>query len=120
VQNYQPVPISGYHDRRRATGALDTIPQITPELFPTDVRLRANGICHTFGRAATIVSPFIVLWLSQGYGTAGVLALMVSLLAVQIVAVWGWGVEPRQRSLEELDSAIPLSAGAEIMKATHR
>jgi MFS family permease len=23
-----------------------------PELFPTDVRLRANGICHTFGRAA--------------------------------------------------------------------
>jgi hypothetical protein len=27
----------------------------TPELFPTDVRLRANGI------AATIVSPFIVL-----------------------------------------------------------
>jgi putative MFS transporter len=92
----------------------------TPELFPTDVRLRANGICHTFGRAATIVSPFIVLWLSQGYGTAGVIALMVSLLAVQIVAVWGWGVEPRQRSLEELDSAIPLSAGAEIMKATHR
>jgi putative MFS transporter len=92
----------------------------TPELFPTEVRLRANGICHTFGRAATIVSPFIVLWLSQGYGMAGVLALMVSLLAVQIVAVWGWGVEPRQRSLEELDSATPLGAGAEVMKATHR
>src|ERR1700704_2340238 len=92
----------------------------TPELFPTEVRLRANGICHTFGRAATIVSPFIVLWLSQTYGVSGVLALMVGLLVVQIVAVWGWGVEPRQRSLEELDSAIPLSAGAEIMKATHR
>jgi putative MFS transporter len=83
-----------------------------PELFPTDVRLRANGICHTFGRAATIVSPFIVLWLSQGYGIAGVLALMVALLAVQIVAVWGWGVEPRQCSLEQLDSVTPLNAGA--------
>src|SRR5262245_20215760 len=71
----------------------------TPELFPTEVRLRANGICHTFGRAATIVSPFVVLWLSQTYGIAGVLALMVGLLSVQIVAVWGWGVEPRQRSL---------------------
>ena len=46
----------------------------TPELFPTDVRLRANGICHTFGRAATIVSPFVVLWLSQNYGIAGVLS----------------------------------------------
>jgi putative MFS transporter len=79
----------------------------TPELFPTEVRLRANGICNTVGRAATIVSPFIVLWLSQGYGIAGVLALMVVLLAVQIIVVWGWGVESCQRSLEELDSAKP-------------
>jgi putative MFS transporter len=84
----------------------------TPELFPTDVRLRANGICHTFGRAATIVSPFIVLWLSQSYGIAGVLALMVALLAIQIIAVWGWGVEPRQRPLEQLDTALPLNIGA--------
>jgi putative MFS transporter len=77
----------------------------TPELFPTEVRLRANGICNTVGRAATIVSPFIVLWLSQNYGIAGVLAFMIALLAVQIVVVWGWGVESRQRSLEDLDSA---------------
>src|SRR5262249_16468534 len=84
----------------------------TPELFPTDVRLRANGICHTFGRAATIVSPFIVLWLSQHYGISGVLALMVALLLVQIVAVWGWGVEPRQRPLEELDMMNPIKIGA--------
>jgi putative MFS transporter len=84
----------------------------TPELFPTDVRLRANGICHTFGRAATIVSPFIVLWLSQTYGITGVLGLMIVLLAVQIVAVWGWGVEPRQRSLEQLDSVRSFNVGA--------
>jgi MFS transporter, putative metabolite:H+ symporter len=81
-----------------------------PELFPTDVRLRANGICHTFGRAATIVSPFIVLWLSQSYGVAGVLGLMVALLAIQIVAVWVWGIEPRQRSLEHLDLVINVGA----------
>jgi putative MFS transporter len=80
----------------------------TPELFPTEVRLRANGICHTFGRAATIVSPFVVLYLSQTYGVAGVIALMVALLIVQIVAVWGWGIEPRQRSLEQLHSPAPL------------
>ncbi len=84
----------------------------TPELFPTAIRLRANGLCHTFGRAATIVSPFIVLWLSQTYGIAGVLALMIALLVVQIIAVWGWGVEPRQRSLENLDAARPLNMGA--------
>jgi MFS transporter, putative metabolite:H+ symporter len=79
----------------------------TPELFPTEVRLRANGICNTVGRAATIVSPFIVLRLSQSYGVAGVLALMVVLLAVQIIVVWGWGVESCQRSLEALDSTKP-------------
>ena len=32
----------------------------TPELFPTEIRLRANGICNTLGRGATVVSPFIV------------------------------------------------------------
>jgi MFS transporter, putative metabolite:H+ symporter len=84
----------------------------TPELFPTDVRLRANGICHTFGRAATIVSPFAVLWLSQKYGIGGVLSLMIALLALQILAVWRWGVEPRQRPLEEMELTQPLKLGA--------
>jgi putative MFS transporter len=75
----------------------------TPELFPTEVRLRANGICNTFGRAATIVSPFIVIGLFQGYGIVGVLALMALLLLIQIVAVWGWGVEPRAKPLEVME-----------------
>jgi putative MFS transporter len=77
----------------------------TPELFPTEVRLRANGICNTFGRAATIVSPFIVIGLFQSYGIIGVLALMALLLVIQIVAVWGWGVEPRAKPLEVLELA---------------
>jgi putative MFS transporter len=75
----------------------------TPELFPTEVRLRANGICNTLGRAATIVSPFIVIGLFQSYGIVGVLALMALLLLIQIVAVWGWGVEPRAKPLELLE-----------------
>ena len=32
-----------------------------PELFPTEVRLRASGICNTLGRGATIITPFIVV-----------------------------------------------------------
>ena len=80
----------------------------TPELFPTEVRLRANGICNTFGRAATIVSPFIVIALFQTYGIVGVLALMALLLVIQIIAVWGWGVEPRAKPLEVLE--LPSAA----------
>jgi putative MFS transporter len=73
----------------------------TPELFPTEVRLRANGICNMFGRLATVFSPFAVGHLMQTYQLPGVVGLMIVLLLVQIAAVWMWGVEPRQRALED-------------------
>ncbi|WP_213773562.1 MFS transporter [Bradyrhizobium sp. dw_78] len=73
-----------------------------PELFPTEVRLRASGIVNTLGRGATIVTPFMVVTLFEAHGVAGVMALMIGLLVVQIVAVWAFGIEPRHRSLEEL------------------
>jgi MFS transporter, putative metabolite:H+ symporter len=73
-----------------------------PELFPTEVRLRASGIVNTLGRGATIVTPFLVVMLFEARGVAGVMALMVGLLIVQIVTVWALGIEPRHRSLEEL------------------
>jgi putative MFS transporter len=73
-----------------------------PELFPTEVRLRASGIVNTLGRGATIVTPFLVVMLFEARGVAGVMALMVGLLVVQIITVWALGIEPRHRSLEEL------------------
>jgi MFS transporter, putative metabolite:H+ symporter len=75
----------------------------TPELFPTEIRLRANGICNTLGRGATVISPFVVGYLMVNYGLPGVIGLMIGLLVVQIVAVYFWGVEPARRSLEGLD-----------------
>jgi putative MFS transporter len=77
----------------------------TPELFPTEIRLRANGICNTLGRGATVVSPFIVGELMQTYQLPGVVWLMIALVLVQIVVVWAWGVEPRNRGLEEVAAA---------------
>ena len=74
----------------------------TPELFPTEIRLRANGICNTLGRGATVVSPFIVGALMASYQLPGVVWLMIGLVVVQIVVVWAWGVEPRNRGLEEV------------------
>lgn len=83
-----------------------------PELFPTEVRLRASGIVNTVGRGATIVTPFIVVALFKAHGVGGVMALMIGLLVVQIVAVWAFGIEPRHRSLEELkgEEASPALA----------
>lgn len=74
----------------------------TPELFPTEIRLRANGICNTLGRGATVVSPFIVGALMANSGLPGVIWLMIGLVVVQIAVVWAWGVEPRNRALEEI------------------
>jgi MFS transporter, putative metabolite:H+ symporter len=74
----------------------------TPELFPTEIRLRANGICNMFGRGATVVSPFIVGALMGSSGLPGVVWLMIGLVLVQILVVWAWGVEPRNRGLEDV------------------
>jgi putative MFS transporter len=81
-----------------------------PELFPTEVRLRASGICNTFGRGATILTPFLVVALFKSYGVGGVLSLMVGLLFIQIFVVWIFGIEPKKRRLEELESQTPISS----------
>jgi MFS transporter, putative metabolite:H+ symporter len=82
----------------------------TAELFPTEVRLRANGICNMFGRGTTIITPHIIVPLFLAYGVAGVLVFMIGLLIIQIVVVWGWGIEPAKRGLEELEQGRAVSS----------
>lgn len=77
------------------------------ELFPTPIRMRGSGISNTFGRAATVVTPFIVVALFKSYGVGGVLAFMIALLIVQIAVVATLGFEPKRRSLEALGSDSP-------------
>ncbi len=73
-----------------------------PELFPTDVRMRAVGLCNTLGRTATIFTPFLVVFLFRARGVAGVVSLMIGLLLVQILVVHFFGIEPKMRRLEEI------------------
>jgi MFS transporter, putative metabolite:H+ symporter len=75
-----------------------------PELFPTDVRMRAAGICNTAGRGATMITPFFVVTLLRAYGIGGVLAMIIVLVLVQIVVVLLYGVEPKKRRLEEIEA----------------
>ncbi len=80
-----------------------------PELFPTELRLRAAGICNTFGRGATIVTPFIVIYLFDAHGVAGVTVIMEVLLAVLALVLVIFGVEPAKRSLEEITSVAVIA-----------
>jgi putative MFS transporter len=77
-----------------------------PELFPTEVRMRASGICNTFGRGATILTPFIVVALFRAYEVTGVLGFLIGLLIVQIFVVLRFGVEPKKRRLEDIDNTL--------------
>src|SRR3984885_2510349 len=67
-----------------------------PELFPTEVRMRAAGICNTFGRGATILTPFLVVALFKAYRVTGVVGFLIALLIAQIFIVIKFGVEPRK------------------------
>ncbi len=78
-----------------------------PELFPTEVRLRAAGICNMFGRGGTIVTPFIVVSLFDTGGVQAVTTMMIGLLAALAVVVVVLGIEPRRVSLEQMNTAAP-------------
>src|ERR1700693_3996753 len=80
-----------------------------PELFPTEVRLRASGICNTFGRGAIIFTPFIVVALFSSHGVGGVLVFMIGLLIVEILVVLTLGVEPKKRRLEEIETEAAVT-----------
>ncbi|HZB90946.1 MAG TPA: MFS transporter [Stellaceae bacterium] len=88
----------------------------TAELFPTGVRLRANGLCNFFGRGFTVVTPFLVVALLRGYGVPGVLGLMIGFLVIQIAVVALWGVEPARRGLEDLEREAGTTGAREPVR----
>ena len=44
------------------------------------------------------------------YKLPGVIWLMIGLVVIQIVVVWAWGVEPRNRALEDVAARQGLIA----------
>jgi putative MFS transporter len=76
-----------------------------PELFPTEVRLRAAGICNTFGRGATIFTPFMVISLFDQHGIGGVTTAMIAVLGVLAAVVVIFGKESRERRGKQV--AVP-------------
>jgi MFS transporter, putative metabolite:H+ symporter len=76
-----------------------------PELFPTEYRLRGTGVASTAGRVAGIFIPQAVVWLYASGGIVPVLVMLVGALLLQAVCVGLFGIETRNRSLEELRPA---------------
>lgn len=87
-----------------------------PELFPTEVRLRASGTTNMVGRAAAVIVPPLVVTLFTRSGVGGVLGFMIALLVIQIITVAVLGIEPKARRLEELD--VPVAGSETIAPQT--
>jgi putative MFS transporter len=73
-----------------------------PELFPTESRMRGNGVSGAVGRVAGIVAPQVVVLVYAGGGIEAVLYVVVAALLVQVVVLALLGIETNQRSLEDI------------------
>ena len=73
-----------------------------PELFPTEVRMRGAGVVNTVGRIVSIATPYAVVALFEAWGIAGVVLTLSAILLLMALTVAFFGIETRQRSLEDL------------------
>jgi MFS transporter, putative metabolite:H+ symporter len=92
-----------------------------PELFPTELRLRATGICNAVGRFAAALMPFVVVPLFNNFGIIGVTTLLGIILTLQAIIVALFGIETNKRPLEALvpevaDMDVILPVAAETRK----
>jgi len=80
-----------------------------PELFPTEYRLRGNGIGQVAGRMTSMLSPYATLPLFTHFGVIGVTGTLAALFVIVGTSVAIFGIETRQRSLEAIGSTDPAT-----------
>lgn len=79
------------------------------ELFPTALRLRGGGFANSCGRFASILMPYAIVALFDGFGMPGVVGIVVVVQAVLVASVALLPIDMRQSSLEEAEqSAKPV------------
>ncbi|HEY0181903.1 MAG TPA: MFS transporter, partial [Rhodopila sp.] len=85
----------------------------SPELFPTEYRLRGNGLAQMVGRTAVVLSPYVVVALFHGYGIVGVTGWIAGIYLTLALALLLFGIETNQRSLEALDPKVTGSGSVQ-------
>lgn len=75
----------------------------TAELYPTRMRAWGSAAGSAFNRFASIVSPIVVSQiLAAGGGVSLVFGCLLLVAVLGLVVLIGWGVETRNRTLEQL------------------
>lgn len=88
--------------------ALLSISVYMGEVFPTEVRVRGTGFASAMGRVVAIATPAIVASLLQSSGVASVYLFVGALLVIFAVVIGVFGVETRNKSLEEINDEVVL------------
>jgi putative MFS transporter len=73
-----------------------------PEMFPTSVRMAGSSLANAFGRAGTIVSPYLIAFLFQHGGQYAVFWTSFAMYIVMALAILLLGLETKKKSLEEI------------------
>lgn len=77
-----------------------------PELFPTSIRMMGASVANSFGRAGTIVSPFMIAWLFNWGGKEAVFMLSFMMYIAIAVSAALLGRETSSKSLESIEREI--------------
>ncbi len=74
-----------------------------PEMFPTNVRLRATGFVNVVGRVCLIISPFWAAYILEKFNsTYYVYFTVVVIFIIAAISVIIWGPETRKKTIEEI------------------
>lgn len=71
-----------------------------PELFPTRLRMRGNGVAQAVGRLFTIFTPYAVAWLLNHQGMISIFIMIGIFLAIVAMLTIVWGPETKQKILK--------------------
>ncbi|WP_051663063.1 MFS transporter [Alicyclobacillus macrosporangiidus] len=83
-----------------------------PEMFPTSVRMAGSSLANAFGRAGTIVSPYMIAYLFQRGGQYAVFWTSFAMYLVMAACILWLGLETKKKSLEEIEQEERGGIGA--------
>lgn len=88
-------------------GAWGVIYTYTPEQYPTAIRALGSGWAAGFGRIGGMLAPMLVgVMLANAMDMSSIFLMFASVLIIVSAIVIGLGKESKQKTLEELETAL--------------
>jgi putative MFS transporter len=72
------------------------------ELFPTQIRCRANGLVYSASRVGAMLSGFLIAYLLRHHGVPGVFTGITVCMLIVVVSIGVFGPKTKGLRLEEI------------------